>query len=147
MPMGMLYNRGVTTTTPRCTRASPHRHRTTTALSPHCHQVQNSRAGSNWVLSYLIFYRQNPKFIGRPQPWGSQKKVRDRLVSCLRCNLCVPIRKIRGETGLKPPRFHPLGSILGDITLNGFIARTLISPRCGATTLERHFRPQLTGVV
>ena len=46
----------------------------------------------------------------------------------MRCNLCGPIRKIRGETGLKPPRFHPLGSILGDITLNGFIARTLISP-------------------
>ena len=85
------------------------------------------------------------RIVGRPQPWGSQKKVRDRLVSCLRCNLCVPIRKIRGETGLKPPRFHPLGSILGDITLNGFIARTLISPRCGATTLERHFRPQLAG--
>ena len=85
------------------------------------------------------------RLLGRPQPWGSQKKVRDRLVSCLRCNLCVPIRKIRGETGLKPPRFHPLGSILGDIKLNGFIARTHISSPCGATTLERHRSPQLAG--
>ena len=62
----MLDNRGVTTTTPRCTRASPHRHRTATApsphrhrtvtaLSPHCHRAVTSRHRGVVVVTPRLF--------------------------------------------------------------------------------------------